>query len=152
LELKHDTAGETHREAPAVFKHGGVYYMITSGYSGWAPNRAMAHAASSIMGPGKTLAIHVREETRVLRLTTFFSQGTFVLPLAGLPGSFIFMADRWNPSDLRDSRYVWLPLKVGGLADEPMDYSFGFQLWSRVSIFWHKRWRMEEGWKKDGRT
>jgi hypothetical protein len=90
------------------------------------------------------LAIHVREETRVLRLTTFFSQGTFVLPLAGLPGSFIFMADRWNPSDLRDSRYVWLPLKVGGLADEPMDYSFGFQLWSRVSIFWHKRWRMEE--------
>ncbi|KAJ1697458.1 hypothetical protein LUZ63_005970 [Rhynchospora breviuscula] len=136
-----------HREAPAVFKHGGTYYMITSGCSGWAPNRAMAHAAPSIMGPWENVGNPCVGGNRVLRLTTFFSQSTFVLPLPGLPGSFIFMADRWNPSNLRDSRYVWLPLKVGSLADEPMDYSFGFPLWSRVSIFWHKRWRLPEGWK-----
>ncbi|XP_078155229.1 uncharacterized protein LOC144551223 isoform X2 [Carex rostrata] len=136
-----------HREAPAVFKHRGTYYMITSGCSGWAPNRAMAHAAASVMGPWENIGNPSVGGNRVLRLTTFFSQGTFVLPLPGIPGSFIFMADRWNPSDLRDSRYVWLPLKVGGLADEPMDYTFGFPLWSRVSIFWHKRWRLPEGWK-----
>ncbi|TVU36305.1 hypothetical protein EJB05_18235 [Eragrostis curvula] len=40
-----------HREAPAIFKLQGTYYMITSGCSGWAPNSALAHAADSIMGP-----------------------------------------------------------------------------------------------------
>lgn len=44
-----------HREAPALFKHEGTYYMITSGCSGWAPNEAMAHASESIMGPWETM-------------------------------------------------------------------------------------------------
>lgn len=136
-----------HREAPAVFKHQGTYYMITSGCSGWAPNRALAHAAESIMGPWETLGNPCVGGNRFYRLTTFLSQSTFVLPLPGLPGTFIFMADRWSPSNLRDSRYVWLPLFVGGLADEALDYSFGFPLWSRVSIYWHKKWRLPEDWK-----
>ena len=136
-----------HREAPAVFKHQGTYYMITSGCSGWAPNRALAHAADSIMGPWETLGNPCVGGNRFYRLTTFLSQSTFVLPLPGLPGTFIFMADRWSPSNLRDSRYVWLPLFIGGLADEPLDYSFGFPLWSRVSIYWHKKWRLPEAWR-----
>ncbi|RLN03258.1 uncharacterized protein C2845_PM13G15100 [Panicum miliaceum] len=136
-----------HREAPAVFKHQGTYYMITSGCSGWAPNRALAHAADSIMGPWETLGNPCVGGNRFYRLTTFLSQSTFVLPLPGLPGTFIFMADRWSPSNLRDSRYVWLPLFIGGLADEPLDYSFGFPLWSRVSIYWHKKWRLPETWR-----
>ncbi|OAY70316.1 hypothetical protein ACMD2_18948 [Ananas comosus] len=135
-----------HREAPAVFKYEGTYYMITSGCSGWAPNKALAHAALSIMGPWETLGNPCVGGNRIFRLTTFFSQSTFVLPLPGLPGSFIFMADRWNPSELRDSRYVWLPLALGGVADEPLEYSFGFPLWSRVSIYWHRRWRLPDGW------
>ncbi|CAL4960163.1 unnamed protein product [Urochloa decumbens] len=135
------------REAPAVFKHQGTYYMITSGCSGWAPNRALAHAADSIMGPWETLGNPCVGGNRFYRLTTFLSQSTFVLPLPGLPGTFIFMADRWSPSNLRDSRYVWLPLFIGGLADEPLDYSFGFPLWSRVSIYWHKKWRLPESWR-----
>ena len=28
------------REAPAIFKHAGVYYLFTSGCTGWEPNRA----------------------------------------------------------------------------------------------------------------
>ncbi|KAM0833300.1 hypothetical protein ACQ4PT_064341 [Festuca glaucescens] len=135
------------REAPAVFKVEGTYYMITSRCSGWAPNPALAHAAHSIMGPWETLGNPCIGGNHFLRLTTFLSQSTFVLPLPGLPGTFIFMADRWNPSDLRDSRYVWLPLSIGGLADEALDYSFGFPLWSRVSIYWHRKWRLPEGWR-----
>ena len=42
--------------------------------------------------------------------TTFHSQSSFVLPLPG--GSFLFMADRWNKTDLEHSGYLWLPLKV----------------------------------------
>ncbi|XBI65849.1 uncharacterized protein LOC125544937 isoform X2 [Triticum urartu] len=136
------------REAPAVFKLRGTYYMITSRCSGWAPNPALAHATHKIMGPWETLGNPCVGGNHFLRLTTFLSQSTFVLPLPGLPGTFIFMADRWNPSDLRDSRYVWLPLSIGGLADEALDYSFGFPSWSRVSIYWHRKWRLPEGWRK----
>lgn len=135
-----------HREAPAVFKHEGTYYMITSGCTGWAPNEALAHAAESIMGPWENMGNPCIGGNKDYRGTTFFAQSTFVLPVPGLRGSFIFMADRWNPADLRDSRYVWLPLIVGGAADLPLDYSFGFPLWERVSIYWHKRWRLPVSW------
>ncbi|KAK2983297.1 hypothetical protein RJ640_030576 [Escallonia rubra] len=135
-----------HREAPALFKHEGTYYMITSGCTGWAPNEALAHAAESILGPWETMGNPCVGGNKDFRLTTFFAQSTFVLPLPGLPGSFIFMADRWNPADLRNSRYVWLPLTVGGAADGPLEYNFGFPLWSRVSIYWHKRWRLPYTW------
>jgi hypothetical protein len=33
-----------------------------------------------------------------------------VLPVQGQANTFIFMADRWNKTDLESSRYVWLPL------------------------------------------
>ncbi|ONK76359.1 uncharacterized protein A4U43_C03F26870 [Asparagus officinalis] len=136
-----------HREAPTLFKHERTYYMITSGCTGWAPNQALAHAADKIMGPWETIGNPCVGGNKVFRMTTFFAQSTFVLPLPGIPGLFIFMADRWNPPELRDSRYVWLPLTVGGLADEPLEYNFGFPLWSRVSIYWHKRWRLPQGWR-----
>ncbi|HMD55654.1 MAG TPA: glycoside hydrolase family 43 protein, partial [Phycisphaerae bacterium] len=37
-------------EAPALFKHAGKYFLITSGTSGWAPNAARLTMADSIMG------------------------------------------------------------------------------------------------------
>ncbi|EPS67453.1 hypothetical protein M569_07321, partial [Genlisea aurea] len=120
-----------HREAPAVFKHGGRYYMITSGCTGWAPNEAVFHVSGSMMGGWETVGNPCVGGSEVFRGTTFFSQGTFVLPLPGLPGWFVFMADRWNPGDLRDSRYVWLPLAVR----------------DGVSIYWHRRWRLPPHWK-----
>ncbi|MBA0620286.1 hypothetical protein Godav_006036 [Gossypium davidsonii] len=131
-----------HREAPALFKYRGTYYMITSGCTGWAPNEALAHAADSIMGPWETMGNPCIGGNKMFRLATFFSQSTFVIPLPGIPGSYIFMADRWNPADLSDSRYVWLPLIVGGPADRPFEFNFGFPLWPRVSIYWHRKWRL----------
>ncbi|KAL5706772.1 hypothetical protein ACHQM5_024895 [Ranunculus cassubicifolius] len=135
-----------HREAPALFKYESTYYMITSGCTGWAPNEARAHAAESIMGPWEAMGNPCIGGNKVSRDTTFFSQSTFVLPLSRLPGFYIFMADRWNPAELNNSRYVWLPLTIGGAADKPLDYNFGFPLWSRVSIFWHRSWRLPNGW------
>eukprot|EP00262_Sarcandra_glabra_P002259 TRINITY_DN1251_c1_g1_i1.p1 TRINITY_DN1251_c1_g1~~TRINITY_DN1251_c1_g1_i1.p1 ORF type:complete len:468 (-),score=62.81 TRINITY_DN1251_c1_g1_i1:228-1631(-) len=136
-----------HREAPAVFKHQGTYYIITSGCTGWAPNEALAHAAESMMGPWETMGNPCIGGNKIFRSTTFFSQGTFVVPMPAMPGSFVFMADRWSPAELKDSRYVWLPLTIGGPADEPLEYNFGFPLWSRVSIYWHRRWRLPNGWR-----
>ena len=33
------------REAPALFRHGDQYFMITSGCTGWDPNKALVHTA-----------------------------------------------------------------------------------------------------------
>ncbi|KAK6131898.1 hypothetical protein DH2020_034356 [Rehmannia glutinosa] len=128
-----------HREAPAVFKYRNVYYMVTSGCSGWAPNEALVHEAESIFGPWETIGNPCVGANKDFRAATFFAQSTFVIPMPGAgPGSFIFMADRWNPNDLRDSRYVWLPLTVR----QRNERYVGLPLWSRVSIFWHKKWRI----------
>jgi len=113
---------EQRREAPAVFKHGRTYFMITSGCTGWAPNPAEYSVASAILGPWETKG---NPCVGAGCDTTFSAQGTFVLPLIGRPGAFIFMADRWNEHDLRDSRYVWLPLCVRG---------------TELSVRWLDRW------------
>jgi len=45
---------------------------------------------------------------------TFNAQSTYVLPAPGKSeGSFIFMADRWNPKELGKSTLVWLPFVIG---------------------------------------
>jgi hypothetical protein len=84
-----------HREAPAVFKHRNVYYMVTSGCTGWNPNGALVHVAESMLGPWATLGDPcIGGEDEEFRAHTFFSQGSFVFPLPGLTDIFLFMADR----------------------------------------------------------
>ncbi|PKQ67985.1 beta-glucanase [Labilibaculum manganireducens] len=96
-----------HNEAPALFKKEGKYYLITSGCTGWAPNAARSAVASSIWGAWETLGNPCRGEGAEL---TFSSQSTCVFPVYGEKKSFVFMADRWNPKNHLDGRYVWLPI------------------------------------------
>jgi len=97
------------REAPALFKNKGKYYLITSSCTGWSPNAATYAVADSPLGPYKEYG---NPCTGPGAATTFEAQSTFVLPVAGKPGEYIFMADRWNKLDLEKSDYLWLPLKV----------------------------------------
>lgn len=95
------------REAPAVFKAQGRYYLITSLCSGWDPNAAEVAVADSLLGEWK------QEGNPCVGPgagTTFGSQSTYVLPLGG--DRFLFMADRWNKTDLERSGYLWLPFRV----------------------------------------
>lgn len=96
-----------HNEAPAVFKHDGRYYMITSGCTGWDPNAARLFVADAIMGDWTYLGNPCVGSDANL---TFHSQSTYILPVQGMDNEFIFMADRWNPGNLADSRYIWLPI------------------------------------------
>ncbi len=95
------------REAPAVFKYQGKYYLISSGCTGWSPNPATYAVADSVMGAWKE---NINPCVGDNADKTFFSQSTYVLPVDPKNGKFIFMADKWNKLDLEDSRYVWLPL------------------------------------------
>ncbi|MDX3692196.1 RICIN domain-containing protein [Streptomyces europaeiscabiei] len=96
-----------HREAPALFKRGGVYFMLTSGATGWNPNQQQYATATSITGPWTAMA-------NVGDATTFGSQTAYVLPVQGTSTtSYLYMGDRWGNSfggTVSDSRYVWLPL------------------------------------------
>jgi beta-galactosidase len=97
------------REAPAPFKFKGRYYLITSACTGWRPNVAQWAVAENILGP-----YQVKDNPCIgpQAEKTFRSQSTFVLPLPGEQGRFIFMADRWFSNKLYDSRYIWLPFTM----------------------------------------
>lgn len=95
------------REAPAVFKRNGKYYMLSSGCTGWDPNRAEIAVADSIMGEWTTLGDPCIGPDAD---KTFYAQSTYVLPVQGKKDCYIAMFDRWNKTDLENSRYIWLPI------------------------------------------
>jgi len=95
------------REAPAVFKYQQHYYLISSGCTGWSPNAASYAVADSVLGEWKPVDNPCKGP---MADSTFLSQSTFVMPVAGKENAFIFLADRWNKTDLEDSRYIWMPL------------------------------------------
>lgn len=97
-------------EAPAVFKRDGRYWMIASGCTGWLPNEARLLSAESIWGPWKELGNPWRGPEEMTAIS-FNTQSTFVFPVPGRKDAWIFMADRWQPENAIDGRYVWLPLR-----------------------------------------
>lgn len=110
-----DTTGEYVRvfsdrfmEAPAIFKKDAKYYLIASGCTGWAPNGSRSAVAENMFGPWKELDNPFSGE---LAYISYDSQSNYVLPVAGKKNAFIYMGDRWNPTNPIDGRYVWLPIK-----------------------------------------
>ena len=87
--------------------------MFSSDCTGWAPNAARLSVADAITGPWTELGNPCRGTPEQMA-NTFESQSTFVLSVVGRPGVFVFMADRWRPSDAIDGRYVWLPIQFDG--------------------------------------
>ena len=110
------------REAPAVFKHDGKYYILSSGCTGWDPNAAQIAVADSMFGKWTVLG---NPCTGPDADKTFYGQSTYVQPVHGKKDLYVAMFDRWNKTDLPDSRYVWLPV----------DFSEG-----KPSIAWNNEW------------
>ncbi|MEW2115489.1 RICIN domain-containing protein [Streptomyces sp. NPDC005474] len=109
-----------HREAPALFKRDGVYFMLTSAATGWNPNQQQYATATSVTGPWTAMK-------NVGDSTTFGSQTAYVLPVQGSSGtSYLYMGDRWGNSfggTVNDSRYVWLPLSFPTATTMSMSWS-----------------------------
>jgi hypothetical protein len=108
------------REAPAMFKRGGVYFLLTSGATGWAPNQQKYATASSVTGTWSALS-------NVGDATAFDSQTAFVLPVQGSQTtSYLYLGDRWAGATggaVNESRYVWLPLNFPSNTTMTMSYS-----------------------------
>ena len=101
-------------EAPCLFKHDGIYWLICSGCTGWAPNEARMFRAKSIWGPWEQLPSPFTGTATGYRdmpaSKTFGAQGTYVFRH---DGKTIFMADVWNPRHLARSLHFWLPIDFG---------------------------------------
>lgn len=97
----------SYREAPAMFKRNGVYFLLTSGATGWQPNQQKYATATSVTGTWSALA-------NVGDSTGFGSQTAYVLPVQGAQAtSYLYLGDRWAGAwnrPVNESRYVWLPL------------------------------------------
>lgn len=107
------------REAPALFKANAVYYLITSGATGWEPNQAMYATATSLAGPWSELH-------KLGNASTFDSQPTYVIAVNGIRDSqtttYIYAGDRWQDPDLASSKYIWLPLTLDDSGALSLDY------------------------------
>ena len=100
-------------EAPALVKHAGRYWMISSGCTGWAPNPARSAVADHPFGPWTELGNPARGCNEVLGCdedVTFGGQGTCIIPVQGRAGAYVAMFDVWRPHDQEDSRYFMLPM------------------------------------------
>ncbi len=114
------------REAPAVFKKDGKYYMITSGCTGWDPNTAELAVADSIMGVWTVVGNPCTGKDAD---KTFYAQSTYVQQIYGRKNLYVAMFDRWNKYNLEDSRYVWLPVSFDK---------------GSVTIPWREKWNPDE--------
>jgi len=116
-------------EAPAIFKHRGRYYLITSGLTGWAPNAAKSYVADRILGPWTALGNPVRGTPEQVE-KTFGGQSTHVLSLhRNGCDRHILMLDIWRPKDAIDGRYAWLPIEWEG---------------GKPVVRWRERWTLQD--------
>lgn len=115
------------REAPAVFKRNGKYYILSSGCTAWDPNQAEYAMADSMFGEWKVMG-NPCSGTDADK--TFYGQSTHVLKIEGKKDVYMAMFDKWNKTDLIDSRYIWLPIKFKG---------------DSIDIVWQDEWGVENG-------
>ncbi len=97
---------EQEREAPAMFYYDGMYYMITSGCTGWNPNSALYSRCPLLLGQWKLIDNPCEGENY---RRTFEGQSTYIFEV---DGKFYLMLDHWLPNDLKKSGYSILPIEI----------------------------------------
>ncbi len=99
-----------HLEGGAVVHYEGLYYAIGSALTGWSPNPNKYATATSLAGPWSEFKDIAPAATK-----TYGAQSTMLLKVAGDKATtVIFMGDIWKPGTQWDSRYLWMPLQIGG--------------------------------------
>lgn len=107
------------REAPAIFCHTDVCYMLSSGCTGWHPNRMLCADAPTLLGDWR---LKGEPCTGPDARRTFGGQSAHVFSTGG---RFFVLLDHWQPDDLQSSGYSILPIEIeDGI----------------VSIPWREKW------------
>ena len=121
------------REAPAMFKRNGVYYLMTSGVTGWPPNLNKYSTSTSVLGTWSSpiSPFQVSELQNVN--TSYSSQTTDVLTISGRTDAYVYIGDRNDNSSyiggsLYNSRHIWLPMIFDGAGN--------------MSISWYPNWNL----------
>lgn len=96
---------EQEREAPALCLHKGIYYMITSGCTGWDSNSALYAISKNVTGQWKLIDNPC--EGKNYR-KTFFGQSSYIFCEND---NCYLMLDHWSPYDLKSSGYSILPIR-----------------------------------------
>ncbi len=109
------------REAPAMFRYGDTYYILTSGTDGWQPTGTQYVMSDSPVGTWTYMGDpFVSDGTSTKYESSSYSYGsqvTYVIKYGD--GKYIYMGDRWYNSgihfvgELGKSRYIWFPIEIG---------------------------------------
>ena len=97
------------REAPALFYRDGLYYCVTSGCTGWAPNSAL-YAVARHLSNGMKLIDNPCTGPNARK--TFYGQSSCIFEVNA---QAYILLDHWQPQNLRMSGYSILPVYVDGL-------------------------------------
>ena len=122
-----------HLEGGALVHYDGLYYVIGSALTGWRANPNKYATAKSLAGPWSEFKDIAPPETN-----TYGAQSTMMLKVAGTKTTtVIFMGDIWKPRTQWDSRYLWMPLEIGGgklRLPEPKDWKLDVKTGAAVGI------------------
>lgn len=98
------------REAPAMLYHKGLYYMVTSGCTGWRQNSMLYSVSPQLLcGPRWRLIDNPCSGPGYRR--TFGAQSTWIFYVDEQP---YLLLDHWKPDNLRESGYSILPIQIDG--------------------------------------
>ncbi|MER6564263.1 RICIN domain-containing protein [Streptomyces sp. NPDC001027] len=104
------SSGSGSVESPAMVKINGMYYVFGSHLTGWSLNDNIYATATSLGGPWSAFRNFAAAGTH-----TYGSQTANVITVQGTSGTtYIYAGDRWDTSDLGESKLIWLPLTIRG--------------------------------------
>jgi hypothetical protein len=96
-------------EAPAIFKHEDVYYLLHSHLTGLNTNDNFYHTATNLWGPWQAKGNIAQGEHSP---NTFITQTMDTVPVAGKKGAFIWIGDSIRNNVDPNTRTVWLPVTI----------------------------------------
>ena len=157
------------REGPAVFEHNGKWYMLTSGMTGYIPNKSDSAISDAPDAPFVSIGDpHVNDAS----CASFNSQISQVFKVPDKQNMYIALADRWVPNYPVDAKladilerctaqsfdsenYKATPEETQIMMNSPMldsaNTSCADYVWLPVTfeddkpkIYWHDSWRVSD--------
>lgn len=103
------------REAPAIVKVNGKYYMLSSACSGWDPNQCRLSISESLQSGWSNLK-------NLGNTIAFDTQPASILTVKGTKATtYLFVGDRWQDPNLPESKTIIFPISF---TENGCDYTY----------------------------